>query len=63
MQVNIKKTLTLLEKISNLEFRRENSSFALIELPERFVIGTFFIKLTQFEKTGSTDKVFTPLKI
>ena len=52
-----------LKKISNLEFQRKNSSFALFELPERFVIGTFFIKLTQFEKTGSTDKVFTPLEI
>ena len=36
--------------------------FKLFELLARFLIGAFLITLTRLEKTGSTGKVFIPLK-
>ena len=36
--------------------------FQLFEFLEQFMIGAFLITLTQLEKTGSTGKVFIPLK-
>ena len=36
-------------------------SFKLFEFPERIMIGSSLITLTQLEKTVSTGKVFIPL--
>ena len=36
--------------------------FKLFEFLERFMIGVFLITLTQFQKNGSTGKVFIPLE-
>ena len=37
--------------------------FELFELLEQFTIGSFLIRLTQLEKTGSIGKVIIPLEI
>ena len=55
---------TFFEKISNFEFQRKiQMPFSPFEFLEQFVISTFLITLTQFEKTGEKGKVFIPLEI
>ena len=63
MQVN-KKNTDFLETIFNFGISEKKSAlFKLFEFLEQFMIGAFLITLTQFEKTGSTGKVFIPLEI
>ena len=37
-------------------------AWKLFEFQEQFMIHTYFVKLTQFEKTGSIGQVFIPLR-
>ena len=58
----IEKKLLIFLKISTLEYERQTMAFILFDIQANFLIGTFLIKLTQTEKTGSTSTFFIPLR-
>ena len=50
--------------LKNLSFRNSNTkldALKVIEFLDQFMIATFLIKLTEFEKTGSIGKFLIPL--
>ena len=59
----LKQKLTcFFHKSSTFEFRRKKqTALKLFELIEQFMMDTFLLKLTQFEKTGSKGKTFISL--
>ena len=50
------------KKKPTFEFRRKKQmTLKLFEFVEQFMMDTFMIKITQFEKTGSIGKTFISL--
>ena len=60
-QVNKKLLACFLNKSQFSNFKKKQMHLKLFELLEQFMVDTFLIKLTQFEKTGSTSKSLIPL--
>ena len=59
-----KKHTEFAEKNLNFRFaKKKQMPFKLFEFLEQIMIGATLITLTQFEKTGSTGKVFVLLEI
>ena len=57
-----KKTYLFFKKSSNFEFRRNKfMTLTLFEVVDHFMMDSFLLKLTQFEKNRSLGKTFISL--
>ena len=55
--------LSFCKKIQFLKFNEKTDGFKVFfEFLEHFMIDTFLIKISQFEKTGPVRKIFFPLE-
>ena len=50
-----------LEKSQLSNFKKKQMPLKLFEYLEQFIIGTFLVKVTKFEKGGSISKVLSSL--
>ena len=56
----LKNWLVFFSQIFNFRISKKKKQIALklFEFVEQFILGTWLLKLTQFEKTGSIGKTF-----